>query len=343
MSILMDDVEDKYVLLHGSPPRVHSAADPLFDLEYADDVLLMTKTREQMQSLVRLIEEEASLYAMSLNPDKVKLIAMNAPPGTLPIVLRSGSEVGSVNSWPYLGARISRDGKQTVNLAGRLSHAMSEFNKLTSFWAHASICTSLKLRIYKAVFQPMVLYALHYSWLTRSMCARLDSWQARTLRRVLRVKASMISRVSNASILRQAKCTPFSQQVRVERFRYFGHVLRSPYPDTVVSTCVDSSCKLRQPAGKRQRRRPLDNWTRKVTTEILDTASRTLPPDVRPPVPFKPATSGLLYARRLAANKSAWKRLQQRTDAPTGRRAGACARPGCASAAPAATPPRGAG
>ena len=127
-----------------------------------------------------------------------------------PFVLASGTEVGRVTSGPYLGVRFTEDGRQTVNLPARLAKAMGEFNTLTTFWAHAGICTSLKLRTYKAIFYPMVRYALHYSWLKKSMCSRLDSWQARTLRRVLRIKASMISRVSNSEVLRRACTRPLS-------------------------------------------------------------------------------------------------------------------------------------
>ena len=67
MSVFMDDVEEQYVQEHGSAPRVHTASDPLFDLEYADDVVLLTRTKHQMQSLLSLVEKEASLYAMRLS------------------------------------------------------------------------------------------------------------------------------------------------------------------------------------------------------------------------------------------------------------------------------------
>ena len=190
----------------------------------------------------------------------------------------------------------------------------------------------------------MVSYALHHSWLTKGMCRKLDSWQARTLRRALRVKASMISKVSNAEILKRAKCTPLSAQVRGERYKYFGHVLRRCYEDTIANVCFDSSFKLRPPVGKRRRRRPLDNWTRKVTTEVLATAPVAFPPSVRPPAGLDPTTSGILYACNIANNRQMWQRLQvRRTYAPAGGRAGPRARLVRATGGAAATPPGGAG
>ena len=235
-------------------------------------------------------------------------------------------------------------GRQTVNISARLAQATSEFNKLTAFWAHAGICTSLKLRTYKAIIYPIVTYALHYSWMTKAMCTKIDSWQARTLRRVLRVKASMISHISNAEVLSRAHCTPLSHHVRSSRFKYFGHVLRRDYSATIFNVCFDSSCKVRQPAGKRKQKRPLDAWTRKTMSEVLDHSRRTLESTVRPRVGLDPLSSGVLYARKLANNKQVWGRLtDRRTYAPTGGLAGAGARHVRARGAPAVRPPRGAG
>ena len=189
----------------------------------------------------------------------------------------------------------------------------------------------------------MVMYALHHSWLTKSMSAKIDSWQVRMLRRVLRIKASMISRVSNAEVLKKAHCTPMSNLIRGERFKYFGHVLRREFPATIQSVCVDASCKLRPPAGKRRQKRPLDNWTRKVTAEVLVKARHSLPLVVRPSDNLRPATTGLLYARRIAENKHVWEQLHRRTQAPAGRPTGACPRPGRGAAALVLRPPGGAG
>ena len=188
------------------------------------------------------------------------------------------------------------------------------------------------------------MYALHYSWLTKSMCSRLDSWQARTLRGVLRIKASMISRVSNSEVLRRARTRPLSAQVADERVKFLGHILRRPPQDTVYNVCFDSSCKVRLPVGKRRQKRPLDSWTRKSVIEVLSRASRSLPVSVRPNASLQPLTSGSLYARNISYHKTMWCQLaQRRTNAPAGSRAGPAGTLGVPLAGPAAPAPRGAG
>ena len=48
MSVLMHDVETEYARQFGSTPYTHTVQDPLFDLEYADDVVLLIRTASQM-------------------------------------------------------------------------------------------------------------------------------------------------------------------------------------------------------------------------------------------------------------------------------------------------------
>ena len=233
---------------------------------------------------------------------------MNTPTDTPPsFLLSSGDTVQSVSAWPDLGIQITRDGRQMHNLTSRLAKATAEFNKLSAFWSHAHINTGIKIKMYKAIFYPMVMYALHYSWMTKSMNSKLDSWQVLTLRRLLRIKASMISHVSNEEVLRRAKCTPLSVLVRQERKKYMGHVLRQDYNSTIHNICFDSSCKVRTPQVKRRRRRPLDNWTRKTIQEVLFSGQHVPLPSLRPNLAADPCTDGVLYARRIANNRTLWK------------------------------------
>ena len=154
----------------------------------------------------------------------------------------------------------------------------------------------------------MIMYALHHSWLTKESCDKLDSWQARTLRRLLRIKASMISRISNEEVLSRAKCTPFSTMVRQNRLKYMGHVLRQDYTSTIYNVCFDSSKKVRTPNAKRRRKRPLDNWTRKTLQEVISIGGRLPLAKLRPSPRVVVATAGSLYAHKLAQDRTFWRR-----------------------------------
>ena len=63
----------------------------------------------------------------------------------------------------------------------------------------------------------------------------------------------------------------------------------------------------------------MDNWSRKTVEEALRLASYALPPPIRPGEGLRPHTSGVLYPRRLAYNRSLWgRKVGGHTHAPSG-------------------------
>ena len=125
--------------------------------------------------------------------------------------------------------------------------------------------TYVKISIFKTVFYPIALYAMHYSWLTQSNLKQLDSWQARTFRRTMGIKASMISRITNEYVLEQAKTTPLSTQLSAAQVRYLGHVLRAAErKDLIYQVCFSHAGGPRRLRSKRRQAHPFTKWTPKM-------------------------------------------------------------------------------
>ena len=120
----------------------------------------------------------------------------------------------------------------------------------------------MKLEICKTIFYPLVMYGLHYSWLTKLRLQQLDTFQAKILRRTLGIKASMISRMRNDTVLKLAKTTPLSHQIQVQQNRYFGHVLRAAERDDPVHTvCFSKDGTTRRLSSRRREGHPTQKWT----------------------------------------------------------------------------------
>ena len=64
------------------------------------------------------------------------------------------------------------------------------------------------MQVYTAVIEAKVLYGLNVAWLSKSERARLGGFQARCVRRVLRILASYYSRVSKHTVLANESATP---------------------------------------------------------------------------------------------------------------------------------------
>jgi hypothetical protein len=115
----------------------------------------------------------------------------------------------------------------------------------------------------------MVLYGLHYSWLTKANLRQIDAWQARTIRRTLSIKASMISRYTNAYVLEQATTTPLSTQLIAAQVRYFGHVLRAAErQDLIYKVCFSNAGVPRLLSSKHKQAHPYDKWTPQMLRKV---------------------------------------------------------------------------
>ena len=74
---------------------------PFFDVEFADDTVLIARTQQHMQDLLWFVQDEASKYNLLLNTDKTKLILYNSE---ATVAFRDGNLVPQVSSIVYLGA-----------------------------------------------------------------------------------------------------------------------------------------------------------------------------------------------------------------------------------------------
>jgi hypothetical protein len=154
MTVLLHDVEDSYRIEIGSAVHTHSAADPLFDLEYADDTVLMSRSSESITKLLRCLQTHAAPYGMALNRSKTKLLVANGPPSGV-VTFSDHTPVHIVDSGEsleYLRIVINQKGSAQITLATRLARARQELNKLAQSWSHTNIKTALKVRVLSHFF-----------------------------------------------------------------------------------------------------------------------------------------------------------------------------------------------
>ena len=132
LTVLLEDV-DKALLQKGVPTNTWSVNGPIFDVEYADDTLLLGLTIPQLQSILRQVEEEAELYGMSLNADKTELLCH--PDHTAPnMYFRNGSKVPTSTQVKYLGSMVSWQNSFSTAFKHRSALAEQAYKKLRLVW-----------------------------------------------------------------------------------------------------------------------------------------------------------------------------------------------------------------
>ena len=149
------------------------------------------------------------------------------------------------------------------------------------------------------------LYGLEYSAVTHFMERKLDSWQARHLRRVLDIKASMISHITNAEVLKQVSQAPLSAHVYSNQLKYFGHVLRCDPNNTEYSVCFTTANNFAEIRSTKRVGRPKYHWAPTLMDSI--TKKKYNPNTALHAIPS--STSLLRPYRALAQDKCAWRSI----------------------------------
>ena len=103
----------------------------------------------------------------------------------------------------------------------------SDFNALSKVWNHTNLSRRRKVHLYISLIESRLLYGLSATVMRKADQHKPDGFQARCLRRALRIPPSWKSRVSNATVLEKAEHVKASVQLRRKQLLYLGKVIRS--------------------------------------------------------------------------------------------------------------------
>ena len=165
LSVLLSDVNthlraELFAEDISNPYHIFSANTPLLHLEYADDILIFSRSTRIMQAVLNILEREAAFYGMELNEKKTIRHNMRAD-NPAPVFFRTRrpnpdsppTPVPTRTSARYLGLLISNTGKVRSHLNQKLSTTRTQFGKVQRLWSHSWLPIKFKLNISKGIFQ----------------------------------------------------------------------------------------------------------------------------------------------------------------------------------------------
>ena len=204
-------------MTHGTT-NTWSVGKPTYDLEYADDTLLLGISTEVLEEYLRHLQVEASLYGLLFNLDKSELLVHHLhPPG--PVHFADNTVVNTSTTVKYLGSQITWIKPTLTTITHGVSLATTAFNKLSHLW-----CSFLRVRAKVHIFTPNIvpifLHGISALTMENKHFRRVHAWFFRYLRRAIGVKHSYYSHITNKEVwLRAHRPTLPSQQILASQFR----------------------------------------------------------------------------------------------------------------------------
>ena len=129
-------------------------AEYLTDLDFADDIALISHTIANAQSLLQQLETAAATVGLHLNRAKTKALVTGDKAGAGPISLSVGA-IETVPDFCYLGSWIRTSEK---DFSARKAQAWAAADKLRRIWKAPQLSRDLKVRLFRATVESVLLY-----------------------------------------------------------------------------------------------------------------------------------------------------------------------------------------
>ena len=121
------------------------------------------------------------------------------------------------------------------------------------------------MRIFNASICGKLTYGLFTATLNAKEKRKLDGFQARCLRRILRIPHSHYSRISNATVLSIAGDEQLSQKMLQQQKKYWQKLVARDAEDPARKMILKpDSNEMRILVEKRRRGRPRKRWTEQL-------------------------------------------------------------------------------
>ncbi|OOY36395.1 hypothetical protein BOV89_12810 [Solemya velum gill symbiont] len=230
----------------------------LDDLDFADDLALLSHNHSQMQDKTTRLEAASAETGLRINRKKSELMKMNTTANT-PVTV-SGLAIREVKSFVYLGSVINQQGGTDRDVTARIGKARAAFVILKNIWTSKEIHTRTKLRIFNSNVKSVLLYGCETWRTTKNIQNKIQTFINNCLRRIFNIKWP--EKIRNEDLWERAGQAPVAEQIVRRKWGWIGHTLRKPAANTTRQALTWN------PQGKRKRGRPRNSWRRDTETEM---------------------------------------------------------------------------
>ena len=203
----------------------HLRAENLWELLFADDLVIMADSEEQLQE--RLVKWQKSLeqFGLKMNAKKTKTMVCCKKGGAKVVVWeRNGEELNQVESFRYLGSVICESAGCEKDVQARVSASWMKWKEVSVVMNDRRMPMRLKV-VYRTVVRLVMIYGLECWMLKKKDERRLETMEMKMLRRMLGV--TLKDRMRNEDVRSRTTVTSSVVSViEVNKLRWYGHLLR---------------------------------------------------------------------------------------------------------------------
>ena len=168
-------------------------------------------------------------FQLTISTKKTEVVHQPAPgkPYSEPTITVNGQKLQVVDKFTYLGSTLSRAVHIYDEVTARTAKASVAFGRLrTNVWERNGIRLDTKLKVYKAVVLPTLLYACETWTVYQRHAKKLNHFHLSCLRKLLKIRWQ--DKIPDTEVLKKAKMQSVQSLLSLAQLRWTGHVTRMP-------------------------------------------------------------------------------------------------------------------
>ncbi|VDP59289.1 unnamed protein product [Schistosoma curassoni] len=232
---------------HGIQSTAQNQVD---DLDFADDLALLSHTHKQIQIETASVAAASASVGLNIHQGKTKVPKYNTE-NTNPMTLDEQT-LEDVESFTYLGSIIDEQGGSNADVNARIGKTRAAFPQLENIWNSIQLSTNNKVRIFNTNIKAVPLYGADM-WKTT---ATISKWVQLFINSCLReiLNAHWPDTISNQ--------LPAGEEIRERRWKWIRHTLRRS------SNCITRQTLTWNPEGQRKRGKPKNKLRREMEIDM---------------------------------------------------------------------------
>ncbi|KAK7889103.1 hypothetical protein WMY93_024663 [Mugilogobius chulae] len=217
---------------HG-PEGVRFGDHRISSLLFADDVVLMAPSNQNLQHALERCAAECEAAGMRISSSKSEAMVLDRKKVPCPLQV-GGESLPQVEEFKYLGVLFTSEGRMEREIDRRIGAASVMQSLYRTVVVKKELSRKAKLSIYRSIYVPTLTYG-HELWVMTE----------RTRSRIQAVEMSFLRRVAGRSLRDRVRCSVTREELGVEplllhiergQLRWLGHLYRMP-PGRLPGEC----------------------------------------------------------------------------------------------------------
>ncbi|VDP37266.1 unnamed protein product [Schistosoma margrebowiei] len=197
----------------------------LVDLDFSDDLTLLSHTQQQMQEKTTSVATASAAVGLIVHKGESKILRYNTA-CTNPITLH-GEYLEDVKTFTYLGSIINKHGGSDADVRVRIGKARAAYLQLRNIWNSKQLSINTKIRIFNTNLKTVLLYGAETWRTTKAIIQKIQVFINSCLRKILQIRWPDI--ISNNVLWERTNHIPAEEEIRKKRWKWIGHTLRKSH------------------------------------------------------------------------------------------------------------------